>query len=128
MIHAILTQGFTTQLSSEDHQILADEPQDIGGSNKGFTPQQLLLAALASCICITLKMYANRKGWQLSSIEVNADFANNNFDQISTTILVKGELNELQKTRLLEIATKCPMHKLLTGNMGINTKLNHNLS
>ncbi|MDA9555113.1 OsmC family protein [Pelobium sp.] len=113
-------------LSESGNTLIADEPLDNGGKNLGFSPHELLGASLAACTSATLRMYADRKGWDLtevkSEIEVIWDDSTN-----STTINRKlnfiGNLDDSQKERLLVIANKCPIHKILSHSININTSL-----
>ena len=104
--------------------LTVDEPQDLGGDDKGATPVELVLAGLGSCKAITLQMYAERKGWDLANIEVDVSHKKvNRKYQILVSLALKGNLSEEQKQRLLQIADKCPVHKLLQASAEIETVL-----
>jgi putative redox protein len=109
------------------HTILADEPTDLGGTDAGFTPTELLASSLAACTSITLRMYANRKGWDLQQVNVNINLQAGNASNPTSTfnreITLTGNLDEQQRERLLEVANACPVHKILTNTMHINTVL-----
>lgn len=116
--------NYTTRIEYADHQLLADEPKDFGGQDEGFAPMELLLSSLAACSGITLRMYAQRKEWQLDSVELELtlerDAASGN-TQIVRKIRFTGNLNEEQRQRLLQIANQCPVHKTLTNPIKIET-------
>jgi putative redox protein len=104
------------------HKLRADEPGDKGGDDNGPEPHELLLAALGSCTAITLKLYAERKGWPLRDLRVTLSGgpAEGRF-AITRQIVFTGELDAEQRQRLVEIAGKCPVHKTLTGTIDIAT-------
>lgn len=110
--------------TSGSHQFVVDEPISVGGADLGPNPSELVATALASCTSITLKMYADRKGWDLDKIEVKVDFrwdAKTNTTKFFKEIRLEGNLDEFQKQRLNEISAKCPIHKMLTNPIGIET-------
>ena len=105
-------------------QLTADEPLDLGGNDAGATPIELVLAGLGSCKAITLKMYAERKDWQLERVDVDIDHQKVNQQyQISVRLHLTGNLTDEQTQRLREIADKCPVHKLLESSAQIETIL-----
>lgn len=107
--------GYETELQIREHRLTADEPQSKGGTDSGPTPTELLAAALASCTAITIEMYADRKGWDLGAVEVDVDWpdAVEGGSKIEVSIRIPAELDDDQRERLLLIAGKCPVHKLL---------------
>jgi uncharacterized OsmC-like protein/alpha/beta superfamily hydrolase len=126
---------YTTLIKAGKHFITADEPEDAGGDDFGPTPYQLLTSALAACTAMTLRMYANRKGFDVSEIKVHVnhnkrhrdDAEKSNqpdarLDHFQRFVEVEGVLSEEQYNRLLEIAGKCPVHKTLEGNVEITTE------
>jgi putative redox protein len=123
---AVITHTqYQTIITSDKHTIIADEPEDLQGSDTGPSPNELLLASLSSCTAITLQMYINRKMWAVDEIVVNLQlFTTATGILIKSTIDIKGILNAEQKNRLLYIADVCPVHKMLVGNVEIETVLN----
>jgi putative redox protein len=102
------------------HQWHADEPKALGGQNTAPNPAQMICGALGACTVITVQMYAARKQWPLAAIEVVVTKEAAEFER---RITLHGELDAEQRARLLEIANKCPTHKLLTGTIHIATQL-----
>ena len=127
---------FTTEIKTRDHSLVADEPVDKGGQNEGPTAYDLLLAALGSCTSITLRMYAEHKQWDLGEITVrlrhekihaedcrDCEKKTGRIDRIEREIDFTGDLTEEQRTRLLYIADRCPVHKTLKEEIVIATSL-----
>jgi putative redox protein len=105
------------------HHIRADEEIEKGGEDTGATPHELLLAALGSCTAMTLKVYAERKGWPVRDVHITLNAANADGGYaISRQLTIDGDLDAEQRQRLLEIADKCPVHKTLSGRITITTK------
>ncbi len=109
------------------HQWLADEPSELGGGNTAPSPDLLLLGSLGACTAITLQMYAARKQWPLSGVEVelqlNPAGKSALGNDITRKIFLQGELDDEQRARLLQIANACPIHKILTGEVRIASSL-----
>jgi putative redox protein len=104
------------------HRIRSDEEVEKGGEDTGATPHELLLAALGSCTAMTLKVYAERKGWPLEDVKVTLNAVNGEGAYLITRqVAIHGLLDAEQRQRLLEIADKCPVHRTLTGEITINT-------
>lgn len=133
---AITKKSFTTQISTKKHMGLTDEPVSLGGKGKGPSPYDLLLASLASCTSITLRMYIDRKKWDVSRIHVRVNVARDYEEdckscssrkkKISTferIITVKGKLDDNKMKKLLEIANKCPVHLALENKLKIETNI-----
>lgn len=102
------------------HRWLADEPLASGGGNQGPMPQHLLLSSLGACTAITVRMYAAHKGWPLTGVEVHLTFnpdgpPADGANEIHRRVTLQGELSGEQRERLVEIANKCPLHRILSG-------------
>jgi putative redox protein len=113
---------FSQDISIGGHLLHADEEIAAGGGDTGPAPHELLLAALGACTAMTLKMYAERKGWPLKDVQVSLSGSRAEEGYVITRRLkMVGELDAEQRQRLLEIANKCPVHKTLTGTITIQT-------
>lgn len=128
--------GFAQVISAGSHQLTSDEPTDVGGSDMGPTPYDLLLAALGSCTSITVAMYARRKAWPLEAVTVRLRHAKihaadcdacetkeGRLDRIERAVELTGMLSDDQRARLLDIANKCPVHRTLMSKIHIDTRL-----
>ena len=110
--------GYANEVQLEGgHELIVDEPAEAGGTDTGPRPTELLGSSLAGCIAITMEMYAERKGWDLGQIEVTVEVGYEgpvptSFD---VSVSLPQELDAEQRQRLLVIATKCPVHKVLAG-------------
>jgi putative redox protein len=115
---------FATEIRIGPHYILADEPAENGGDDTGPKPHDFLLAALGACTSMTLRMYAQRKGWPLTGVHVHlTQEAIEGEHRFHRTIELEGALDDEQRARLLEIANKCPVHRTLTGKITVQSKL-----
>jgi putative redox protein len=104
--------------------VVADEPIDKGGKDLGFSPKELLAAALAACTSATVRMYADRKEWPLQEVKIDVDLERD--DVANKTVITRkiqfiGVLDEDQKKRLLAVANACPVHKILSNPVEIIT-------
>ena len=121
-----LREGTRTTINIRHHEWHADEPLEAGGSDTAPTPGELMLGALGSCMAITCKLYAERKGWKLESVEIQLDyerFRGRDYPQhagddlfvheVREALVFHGDLDAKQLARLRDIAGKCPVHRLL---------------
>lgn len=119
---------YTNDVRSSRHHLYADEPIDFGSSDLGPTPYEYLNAALGACTSITLRMYADRKGWPVGKISVDVTHAKEihgdgiKRDVFTRVIRIDGDLDEAQKARMLEIANKCPVHRTLEAGSDVITR------
>ena len=116
---------FQQQIAIGDFQLLADEPLELGGDDTGADPFSYVLARLGAYKAITLKMYAERKGWLLRDVVVDLvhEKSPEGQSRIIVQLQLEGELTTEQRQRLAEIADKCPVHKLLISEVDIQTRL-----
>jgi putative redox protein len=127
---------FAEHLLDGRHRLVADEPVAAGGNDLGPGPYELLLMALGACTTMTLRVYADRKGWSLTRTRVrlhhrkihaedcaDCETKHGMLDRIERVIHLEGSLDEAQRKRLLEIADMCPVHRTLTSEITIDTRL-----
>ena len=127
---------FQQRAEAAGHSFLVDEPQELGGLDSGPTPYDLILGALGACTAMTVRMYADQKGWPLEGVEVRlshgrehardcetCEIADVRLDLITRELSVWGPLSGEQRGRLLEIAEKCPVHRTLAEGARIETAL-----
>jgi putative redox protein len=136
----IVVRGGATGLSQEitvgAHRLLADEPRSLGGADAGPNPYDLLVGALGACTSMTVSLYARRKGWPLESVTVRwrhskvhsvdcaeCDTSVPMLDRIERDVEFHGDLSVEQRARLLEISSKCPVHRTLTSEIDNRTRL-----
>jgi len=122
-LHAVLGERYETAMTARTHAFTADEPADLGGADSAPTPVELLLGSLASCTAITLRMYADRKGWPLEGVEVQVDYTARPAPSMVKHITLRGDFDDAQKARLLEIAELCPIAKLLRSGVAMESRL-----
>lgn len=128
--------GFRTEVSLGRHQLVADEPHSVGGTDQGPTPYDLLSAALAACTTMTLRMYANHKKLDFESSAVHVkhnkvhaedcadcESEGGKIDEFRRTITLEGNLTEAERQRMLEIADRCPVHRTLHGEIKVRSEL-----
>jgi putative redox protein len=118
-------EAFTTRVQAGGHEVTVDEPGELGGGNRGVSPYGMLLGAIGSCVVITVKMYADRKGWALDGVraELTHERRSPGDETIRMTLTFKGDLDESQRSRLEVIASKCPVKRTVTGDLTVETKV-----
>lgn len=134
--HLNLRNNFTTQIQTKKHAMTADEPESIGGDDFGPSPYEYLNAALAACTAMTLKLYAERKNWDLQEVYVYLTHARKHSDElnikketagyldhINKKLKFIGNLDEAQVQKLKEIASRCPVHRTLLSEVVIETEI-----
>lgn len=106
-----------------EFRLRADEPVDKGGADTGPEPHEFVLSALGACTSMTLRLYAERKGWPLQRVVVTLSGGPADGKYVITRqIMIEGDLDADQRMRLIEIANKCPVHRTLTGEVSIETR------
>jgi uncharacterized OsmC-like protein len=127
--------GFAQEIQIGPHHLLADEPVAFGGTDTGASPYDFVLAALGTCTSMTISLYARRKGWPLESVTVSLHHSKihatdcaecetkvGKIDRIEREIQLTGALTSEQRSKLMEIADRCPVHQTLTSEINIQTR------
>src|SRR5690606_29190008 len=133
------TEIFTTTMTLGNHSFMADEPTKFGGNDLGPSPYEYLAGALAACKSMTVQMYARRKEWDVENVTVHVDHSRQHaidcehtenqaakIDTFHSQTSLEGDLTKEQKSRLLEIADRCPVHKTLSNKIQITSNLSDN--
>jgi putative redox protein len=130
-------RGLKQDVLAGTHRIVSDEPRGVGGTDAGPSPYELLLASLGSCTAMTLELYARRKGWPLARVTVRlrhdrihekdcteCDRPGNEpfLERIEREVALDGPLDAHQRAQLIELASRCPVHRTLSGNLDIATR------
>jgi putative redox protein len=135
VVHGSAT-GFVQSIEVGGHALSVDEPEAVGGTDTGPTPYDLLVSALGACTSMTLSLYARRKQWPLEAVTVklrhskvhavdcvDCETRGGRLDRIESDVQLHGDLDEEQRARLLEIASKCPVHRTLMSEVEVQTRL-----
>lgn len=141
IIHVHLPQDevYTTTLTAGNHELTADEPEDVkGGKDRGPDPYDYLLMSLGSCTVMTIRMYVNHKGWEIDDVYMelrhnkrhaedcdNCEDPKSRIDTIEKEVIVEGDLTEKQVDRILAISKKCPVHRTLLSDISIESSITH---
>jgi putative redox protein len=127
VVAKISQKNYKTEIFARQHTVIGDEPLSIGGEDLGMMPFELLLGSLGECTAITLRMYAARKAWDVKNISVKLTLkeisADDKTSYINRILSFEGDLTEEQKNRMLQIANACPVHKLMTNPIQIQSFL-----
>ena len=139
IIHAELksTSAFLTSLTAGKHHFLSDEPENVpGGNDEGPDPYDYLLMSLGSCTLMTVKMYAQHKGWELGNMYIElrhhkthaidceqVENPNSKIDLIEKDLIIEGDFTQEQLDKMLEISKKCPVHRTLMSDIRIESKV-----
>jgi putative redox protein len=117
---------YQVTITAGKNVVIADEGEASGGKNEGFNPYELLLASLGACTCATVRMYADRKEIKLDEIKVDLNLeidAEKNITNIKREVKFIGTLSDEERAKLLTIANKCPVHKILSNPIHIDTQM-----
>ena len=127
--------GFAQKIQIGSHHLEADEPVSFGGTDRGPSPYDLLLAALGSCTSMTVGFYARKRRWPLENITVSlrhsrihaadcedCETKEGKIDRIELDVQLTGSLTAEQREKLMEIAERCPVHQTLTSEINIKTR------
>jgi putative redox protein len=128
--------NYAQSISVGPHKLQSDEPPDVGGKDIGPNAQELLMASLGACATITVQMYAERHQWPLKGVRANLSHtrvlaenpgdsgaAIGMVDQLEMEISFTGDLSDERRSRLFEIANRCPIHRMLTSGVKIHSRL-----
>lgn len=127
--------GYASQVRARNHSLWADEPRTVGGTDSGPSPYELLLASLGTCVAMTIRMYADRKGWPLTGASVSlsqdriqaedcrdCESPGGPVLRITKRLELRGDLDDEQRSRLMEIADRCPVQRSLSSEIQIRTE------
>ena len=131
-VTARVDAGFHTRIAARAHGINADEPLELGGTDRGMTPYELLLASLSSCMAMTMRMYSDRKGWPLETVTVQLRTAPardadsevrvsgaKSVTRIERHVELAGPLTDEQRARIIEIGDRCPVKRNLEAGIQV---------
>jgi putative redox protein len=119
-------EGYAHEVEVDGHRVVTDEPREAGGNDEGPSPTRLLTASLAACTATTVEMYADRKGWELGAVEVEAELVSAEQDEpirYAVDVRIPTALTGEQVERIKAIAGKCPVHRTLTGQVEVEDRV-----
>jgi putative redox protein len=118
-------EAYVTRVVAGGHEMVADEPRERGGQDRGATPYGYLLGSIGSCVAITVRMYADRKGWPLDGVrvELRHERRKPGDETIYLDLSLDGDLSDEQRERLVEIAGRCPVKRTVTGELLVETRV-----
>lgn len=126
VVASIGRDTYSTKLSTNKHSLIADEPPENGGTDAGPAPGDFMRMALASCTAITLRMYADRKKWDVDHIDVRVNSERTDYKTVfKCEIKITGNITDEQRARLEDIAHKCPVHNVLSHPIEVDTWITH---
>ncbi len=121
------TSKYRTTCTAGNHTFYVDEPASLQGTDTAPNPYEMLLSAVGACKAITVRMYADRKGWPLESVQLDLEHSRpsgrGNPEQIDISLTFTGDLDDTQRARLKEIANACPVQKTITGQLAVESIL-----
>ncbi len=121
------TDDYRTRVASRAHEFFVDEPGELNGGDTAQDPYETMLGALGACKAITVRMYAQRKGWDLREVRLDLEHSRPNGrgkpEQIDIVMRFEGDLDDDQRARLKEIANACPVQRTILGELTINSAL-----
>jgi putative redox protein len=123
---ALQQENLRHDVRVRSHTITSDEPKDHGGTDSGPSPQELLAASLASCVAITMEMYAKRKHWDVAGLRVDVEYSpaeRGHPTKFDVVMKVPAHLSEEQVEKLAVIAAKCPVHRTLEGEVAFDERV-----
>lgn len=131
-VEVLHVDGYRHEATTRGHSVVGDEPESVGGQDGGMTPYEFLLTALGTCTAMTLRMYAQRKEWDLDDVRVvlehervhaddcaDCETEEGHLTRIRRLVEITGDLDDEQRARLMEIADRCPVHRSLAGPVEI---------
>ncbi|WP_237249403.1 OsmC family protein [Sphingobacterium faecale] len=121
-------EKYRTEVHINQHNLIADEPIEVGGTDLGPNPTSILLSALGTCKAMTMRMYADQKQWPLDAVEIilSSEVVKSTQQQttyIRCTVKLFGDLDEVQKERIFKVGDKCPVQKILSNPVVIESNM-----
>lgn len=119
-------EHYATSIVFDSHTLTVDEPVHDGGTDLGPSPTEMVMAGLASCTAITVRMVADRNGWPLDGVDVSISIESTRVEEnthtaITRHVILHGDLDAGRRERLMSVADACPVHRMLTGTVTVVT-------